>query len=236
MIKKPLKKNSLLYEQVQQALTQYIDESQLQPGDKFPSEREFVDSFGVSRNVLREAFHILESRGIVVSHQGKGRFLRRIPNRETDITRKSDGVTKNLERYFLLEAYEVRKLLECYGMGLLIEVADEKDLNEIEETYNKMAKQFELHKKTIGELDLHRLYVEKSGNFFLQQVLEIVFSAILDFMHHNFLDIYETHYPEQSLQSHRRIIAALRARDRMLAEEEMTAHLQTTIDMIRNLK
>ncbi len=236
MIQKPLKKRSLLYEQVQQALTQYIDESQLKPGDKFPSEREFVDSFGVSRNVLREAFHILESRGIVVSHQGKGRFLRRIPSRETDLAGKNDGVTKNLERYFLLEAYEVRKLLECYGIGLVIDVADEQDLIEIEEAYDKMAKQFELHQKTVGELELHRLYVEKSGNFFLQQILEVVFSSILDFMHHNFLDIYQMHYPEQSLQSHRRIIAALKSRDKKLAETEMMEHLQMTIDMIKKMK
>ena len=136
----------------------------------------------------------------------------------------------------MLEAYEVRKLLECYGIGLVIDVVDEQDLIEIEEAYGKMAKQFELHQKTVGELELHRLYVEKSGNFFLQQILEVVFSSILDFMHHNFLDIYQMHYPEQSLQSHRRIIAALKSRDKKLAETEMMEHLQMTIDMIKKMK
>ena len=44
-----------------------------------PAERELMEQLGVSRNVLREAFHILEQRGIITSQQGKGRFLREIP-------------------------------------------------------------------------------------------------------------------------------------------------------------
>ncbi|MFR5082986.1 MAG: winged helix-turn-helix domain-containing protein [Anaerobutyricum hallii] len=51
-----------------------------EPGDQLPSERELIEKLNVSRNVLREAFHVLESRGVIVSHQGKGRFFERKPN------------------------------------------------------------------------------------------------------------------------------------------------------------
>ena len=72
-------KRPLLYQEVVNALYQIIDTSNLKPGDQMPAERELMEQLGVSRNVLREAFHILEQRGIITSQQGKGRFLREIP-------------------------------------------------------------------------------------------------------------------------------------------------------------
>ena len=50
----------LLYQEVVNALYNIIDEQQIQPGAQLPSERELIEQLGVSRNVLREAFHVLE--------------------------------------------------------------------------------------------------------------------------------------------------------------------------------
>ena len=86
---------TLLYEDVVNDLYTLIDESQLQPGDKLPPERELTEKLGISRNVLREAFHVLESRGIINSHQGKGRFLRVMP-KAGDMTTKYESLSKNL--------------------------------------------------------------------------------------------------------------------------------------------
>ena len=64
---------TLLYEEVVEELYRLIDEKHIQPGGKLPPERELIEQLKVSRNVLREAFHVLETRGVIVSHQGKGR-------------------------------------------------------------------------------------------------------------------------------------------------------------------
>ena len=69
----------LLYQEVVSALYQIIDEQKIQPGAQLPSERELIERLGVSRNVLREAFHVMEQRGIIISQQGRGRFLRSLP-------------------------------------------------------------------------------------------------------------------------------------------------------------
>ena len=58
-------KRPLLYQEVVNALYQIIDTSNLKPGDQMPAERELMEQLGVSRNVLREAFHILEQRVMV---------------------------------------------------------------------------------------------------------------------------------------------------------------------------
>lgn len=73
---------TLLYEEVVNDLYALIDKSQMKPGEKLPPERELTEKLGISRNVLREAFHVLESRGIINSYQGKGRFLRKVFRRK----------------------------------------------------------------------------------------------------------------------------------------------------------
>ena len=60
-------KRPLLYQEVVNALYRIIDDNTLHPGDQMPAERELMEQLGVSRNVLREAFHILEQRGIITS-------------------------------------------------------------------------------------------------------------------------------------------------------------------------
>jgi len=93
----------LLYEQVVEDLCLLIDRGDFEPGDQLPSERELIEKLNVSRNVLREAFHVLESRGVIVSHQGKGRFLRESPISGKE--KRYDSLSKNLECYSMIEAY-----------------------------------------------------------------------------------------------------------------------------------
>ena len=64
-----------LYEDILQQLLDYIKETNLQPGEKLPTERELAEGFGTSRGTLREAFRILENNGYIESRQGGGRYL-----------------------------------------------------------------------------------------------------------------------------------------------------------------
>ncbi|SBV97323.1 putative Pyruvate dehydrogenase complex repressor [uncultured delta proteobacterium] len=49
-----------------------IIEHKLRPGDRLASEKELADSFGVSRQTLREALSALESLGLVELRKGSG--------------------------------------------------------------------------------------------------------------------------------------------------------------------
>jgi GntR family transcriptional regulator len=48
----------------------------LKPGDRFPSEKEMAQNFGVSRNTVREALLSLWDEGLVVRKWGVGTFVR----------------------------------------------------------------------------------------------------------------------------------------------------------------
>ena len=169
---------TLLYEEVVEELYRLIDEKHIQPGGKLPPERELIEQLKVSRNVLREAFHVLETRGVIVSHQGKGRFLREQPGHGSE--KRTESLSKNLERYSMLEAYEVRQVLEVKGVELIIRNASEEDIDDLEKAYKKVEHTYETTGTTTGEFELHKLYAEKTGSMFMTQTLELVLNAILN--------------------------------------------------------
>ncbi|MDQ8035602.1 FadR/GntR family transcriptional regulator [Bordetella genomosp. 1] len=56
-------------------LADQIHQGVLAPGDRLPTERELVETHGVSRAVVREAIARLKSEGLVTSQQGRGVFV-----------------------------------------------------------------------------------------------------------------------------------------------------------------
>lgn len=223
-------KRPLLYEEVVKALYQIIDNHQFEPGDQLPPERELMEQLDVSRNVLREAFHILEQRGIIISRQGKGRFLRTLPINQQH---QQPQLSENMERYSLYEAYEVRQALETKAMDLIVRNASEEDLADLENEYQKMLRNFENTSTTAGEFDLHRLYAKKTGSIFMEQTLDIVLSTILEMMHTTSHSLLDMHQAEDEKVQHRKIIDALHRRDSKLAQQAMSDHIQQTMDILQ---
>lgn len=222
---------TLLYEEVVSALYAMIDRKEVTLGGKFPSERELTEELGVSRNVLREAFHILENRGIVVSKQGSGRYLRSVPKME-QTEKKYESLTKNLERITLRETYEVRQVLEAKTMDLIVKNAEDEEILELEKCYDEMKQQFEETQSTAGEFKLHTMYGKICGNAFMEHMMAIVLSATLDMMSNRFSEILITHSKENELKSHREIIDALKARESERAQKLMYIHLGETLSML----
>ncbi|MBW2633924.1 MAG: FadR family transcriptional regulator [Deltaproteobacteria bacterium] len=53
------------YQVVINQLEETILSGRLTPGDKLPPERELIESLGTSRRTLREAFRVLEQKGLL---------------------------------------------------------------------------------------------------------------------------------------------------------------------------
>ena len=119
----------------------------------------------------------------------------------------------------MIEAYEVRQPLEVRGVELIIRNASERDIEDLENAYRALEKRFQETGRTEGEFKLHKLYAAKTGSVFMTQTLEIVLNAILS--------------GEEELESHRRIIQAIRDRDKERAGRLMYEHLQDSIDCLK---
>lgn len=64
-----------LYEQVKKHILSLIDNGQLNPGDKLPSEKRLEDDFNVSRVTVRRALQELAHEERIVRVPGKGSFV-----------------------------------------------------------------------------------------------------------------------------------------------------------------
>ena len=60
-----------LYELVTQKLENMIRSGELKPGDKLPSERDIMAAFNIGRPAVREALLSLQSRGLIVTENGR---------------------------------------------------------------------------------------------------------------------------------------------------------------------
>ena len=227
--KRPSKK--LLYEDVINDLYDLIDKNGFKPGDQLPSERELTEALGISRNVLRESFHVLEKRGIISSRQGKGRYLRVIPSSE-DLKMINGSLSESLERYSLADAYAVRQILEVKAVELAVKNASDADIEELETALDALEKHFFETNSTDGEFELHKLYAKKSGSAFLEEILDLVLYRILEIMHSKMISLLSLHQAEEEIRSHREIISAIRARNAEEASRLMSDHMQSSIDLL----
>ena len=65
-------KTTRIYEKVVEKLKEEIADGRLLPGDPLPSERQLMETFGVSRSSLREAFRVMELLGPYRVDSGQG--------------------------------------------------------------------------------------------------------------------------------------------------------------------
>jgi GntR family transcriptional repressor for pyruvate dehydrogenase complex len=95
------------YEAVVDSLLELVEARNLRPGDALPTERELSQLFGVSRNVLRQAFSVLEERGLLRTLRGSGRYLRNVANAHA-----GEGIRARVEVASIADLLEARTMLE----------------------------------------------------------------------------------------------------------------------------
>src|SRR6056297_1948074 len=64
-----------LYYQLSEVLKTQIEEGNLEPHERLPSERELSEHYDVSRMTARKALSEIESEGYIYRSQGKGSFV-----------------------------------------------------------------------------------------------------------------------------------------------------------------
>lgn len=223
------------FESVIEKIYQYIDETKMVPGACFPPERDLAKQWGISRNMLREAIIILEDRGILVSRQGQGRFLRSLPTSVPGSTEHL--VSGDLTRYSLIELYEVRQALEMKAVALAAQKATEKQMEELTDLYREVcANLFRLGTTRYSQEEkLHLKYLELADNQYLTKVLSHQLES-LDLMFEKLQHLIYLHRIEDYVRDHGNIIRAIANHDPEEAQREMCRHIQTTIDILKSGK
>lgn len=64
-----------LYYQLKRIIQEKIENEELKPGDRLPSEREIAEEYGISRMTVRQGITELVRLGLLYRKQGKGTFV-----------------------------------------------------------------------------------------------------------------------------------------------------------------
>jgi DNA-binding GntR family transcriptional regulator len=189
---------------------------QLKPGQRLP-EILIAEQLEVSRTPVREALRRLANEGLVVL----------IPNVGARIAMPT--------RQEMLDTYEVRNVLECLAIRRASERITAVQLARLEEKIEEETEVFSLRDlEAYIEINnaFHRIIAEASGNLALADTIENYLARTFVYM--VFFESFFDFDTNPSLEEHRAILEALRARDAESAVRLMDRHiLQATEDLSR---
>lgn len=155
-----------------------ITAGDLRPGDKLPSERDFSDQLGVSRNTVREAIRMLEISGLVVIKKGAtgGAFIS-ASNGDALTQGIVDGLS--LENFSLFDLMEARIALETKVAARATALITDEEIIELE---SLVAEVRALDHKAPWEdvLAIHIKFEEKLIEIAGNPILAILTKPILD--------------------------------------------------------
>ncbi len=226
-----------LYESVTEQIMNLIKNNELKPGDKLPPERDLAEKFSISRGSLREAFRVLESRGIIESKPGGGRFIREI-NKEAFID--TENVILNLEKSSILELIEAREIFEIKIVELAAKRATSDDIRDIkralmkvEEELNKNSKDEKSDTGIESDTEFHLAIARASHNFVFINIMRLHLELLKNTRQRT------RRIPgraEQIKKEHFNIFSAIEEHNDKKAAEAMLNHLRKIRTAIQNIQ
>jgi GntR family transcriptional regulator, transcriptional repressor for pyruvate dehydrogenase complex len=194
-----------LHSEVSRVIVKYIEENNLHPKDKLPSERVLAEKLGIGRSSLREALRVLESQGVIEVISGKGIF---VGKRETIINDNNALVEKLKKRITLLELYQIRRPLGALSIQLASINASEEEKKVIKQKLENYEKEYTFgNPGIIQDRALHMSIHKASGNYLLYTLFEYIFMQWDSFEFEN-----ATAFPD-SVPLHRPVVEAIISND-----------------------
>lgn len=201
-------------------------------GSQLPSEQQLADQFGVSRNVVREAFKFLKERKLIEIRNGSGAY----------ITQPStDPTTDALGRYLRLtgmhqsieDLYETRRILEGWNARLAAQRADADDLARLADCLQRMETHAgSVDKWSAADLDFHLAIAKATHNAFLSVLLE----PLVGQLHGVIAEGYRVPGAvERGLEAHRKLYALIKSGDADGAYQTIIDHLKDSENRVRGI-
>ena len=213
-----------LPKQVADKLLQMVTSGVLKPGERLPTEAQLGSSFGVSRNVLREAVASLRSRGVLETRRGIGTFVSDTALHASFAIDPDDL----LEPAPLTQIYQLRLEVESGAAAIAATQRTDEQLARLEQALvrvNDSAPDWE--EGAQSAVDFHLEIARATNNPYFEQLMAHLRGAIHKAVRTLRYSAGGTGRTAQIESEHRAIFEAIRERDADAARTAMRAHLQT---------
>jgi GntR family transcriptional repressor for pyruvate dehydrogenase complex len=219
---------SVLSDQIADRILQMIRDKQLKPGDKLPPERELAAMMNVSRPALREALRGLSMMNIIEIRQGAGAYVTALD--PAQLVEHLNFVFA-LDDSTLLELFDARKIVEVGLIEMAAHRITDEEITALEKSLALSAQTTEDPDAFLqADLDLHMQIAQIARNPILARFMESIHQlGIASRRRTARLD----GVTERSTADHRRIVAALKARDVAGARQAMLDHLANVETKLR---
>jgi DNA-binding FadR family transcriptional regulator len=207
---------------VASSISREIARGRLKPGDQLPTVQALAETFGVSRNVVREAIARLASEGLVWSQQGRGAFVSE--STKSTVLKIDYDTIQHGDAFRSL--FELRGALEVRASALAAERRTAQDLNAMRQALMTMtAAPYGSVAWLDADLDFHRAIAAATRNDYLVQFIGFVAERVRE----SILAAGNQHPSEDmavvTLTEHEGILAAIEAKDGLAAQNSMQGHL-----------
>ncbi|WAA10165.1 FadR/GntR family transcriptional regulator [Fervidibacillus albus] len=149
-------KQTKVYLEIVKQIKNIIDEHQLSPGGKLPSERELAEQLQAGRSSVREALRALELLGLIETRRGEGTFIADFRNHR--LVEILSGFILNNDQA-KKDVSETKRMLERSAIHLLIDQKKRMD---------------PLVFKDMDEHTYFQTMIEKTDNFLLLKIWRIL--------------------------------------------------------------
>lgn len=221
-------KNTLLAEQVQEQLYDYITAHSMKPGDKLPNEFKLAEQFGVGRSTVREAVKLLVSRNVLETRRGSGTYVKDLIPADMDplnLRSVQDKVA------LAMDLVDLRLILEPGIAELAAYNATEEEIQHLQELCDATEYKIENNLYYIqDDIDFHTYIARCSKNKVVEQLISIIETAVL-----MFVNITHRQLMKETITTHRAITKAIADHDPIGARSAMTMHIAFNRNLIKEI-
>jgi DNA-binding FadR family transcriptional regulator len=211
------------YERIVRQLEKSMLAGELVPGDRLPSERELMATFGVGRGSIREALFALQKMGLVALTAGERAYVTR-PTAENIVRELSGSARQLLAAPDGVKLFQHgRRLLECALAREAAEKAHPGGIRRLFEALEANRTATNLARAVTTDIEFHYRIAEMSGN----PMLTALHTALGEWLREQrTTSVRATGARPDAHNAHRRIYDAIAARDSDGAAAAMRKHLE----------
>lgn len=193
-----------------------IVDDNLKIGDKLPNEYELADKLGVGRSTIREAIKALVSRNILEIKRGSGTFIK------CGVADDPLGLIFVKDKLKLaVDLLEIRFMIEPKIASLAAQNATQEDIKEISKLCDEVE---ELILKGVPhiqkDIEFHTAIARSSKNLVTTNLVPIINQSISVF-----IDVTNTQLKNETIETHRDILNAIKNKNANEAHDAMLLHL-----------